>query len=70
MSVPPNGGVMGIATCEGTPGLTKDVLEGIYLTAGLGTPGDPAVGGSGPACLLRTAILQLHCGAGGSQMEM
>lgn len=50
---------MGMATCEGTPGLTKDAMEGIYLTAGPGTPGDPTVGGSCPAetCLLWPATL-------------
>lgn len=40
---------MGTATCEGTPGLTKDLPEEMHLTAGLGTPGDPAVDGSRPA---------------------
>lgn len=63
-SVLPSGGVMGMATCEGTPGLTKDLLEGIYLTAGLGTPWDPTVGGICPAeaCLLYLATLNSTSG--------
>lgn len=60
---------MGTATCEGAPGLTKGVMEGIYLTAGPGTPGDPTLGGSFPAeaCLLCPATLN---STSGLQMEM
>lgn len=60
---------MGMATCEGTPGLTKDVLEEIHLTAGLGTPGDPAVGGW---CLAEARLLcpATLSSTSGLQMEM
>lgn len=41
---------MGMTTREGTlGGVTEAVIEGKYLTAGPGTPGDHAVGGSRPA---------------------
>ena len=35
---PPSGGVSGMSHREETPGSTQDTLEGLYLSAGLGTP--------------------------------
>ena len=45
----PWGGVSGTANREETSGSTQDTLERLYLSAGLGTPGDSpgGAGGSG-----------------------
>ena len=46
---PPCGGVSGMSNREETSGPTQDTLEGLYLSAGLGTPRDSPgrAGGSG-----------------------
>lgn len=58
------GGIMGMATCEGTPGPDINVLEGINLTSVLGTPGDRTFGEVCPteACLLCPATLNTTSG--------
>ena len=61
---PPCGGVSGTSNQEETSGLTRDTLEGLYLSTGLGTPQDSPgrAGGSGwgEGCLGFSAEDVLH----------
>lgn len=63
------GGIMGIATCGGTPGFGKHVLEGIKRRSGPGNTGDPTVGGRFPAEAYLLCAVTLNS-TSGRQMEM
>lgn len=45
--MPSRGGVPGISNLEETFGQILDILEGLYLSAGLGMPYDPPGGAEG-----------------------